>query len=1632
MSWLLVMIALSMTAQSGTLHAQREESPTLVIGEVAAGGDLRVTAYGVAANTLYRLRLLPSGPAVWLEPPLLSDGRGNVGPATVALPPGTPAGLYSLELVRVRGDIIDASERFTVRPGPLLRLSPDQAAPGSRVEVTVENLLGGTVQIRVGDGSVLGPIPVMDGQFSGSFTVPDPEGARGLEVTAINRQGDRVVGRGSEILLFQPGANWGEVRVSELSLADSSLALGRAFTLRGSLTPPPTDPAQVQIAPFWRTAQGRQIPIGLGPALIQADGRFEVTARTPSLLQGDPFFAGGGDAVGVMVNVASAHMTEALVAVGHLFQPQTGFAVIPVKDMPGSPQDGQPIPNLPAPAPGSPNPIQVQIEPLGVFSSTLSEGVDIDGILPVLDINSAMFQLELQQTMEFLGNYVPNCIQTFDIATDIKRWEWVMGPHETTILTQYEQVMNPFVNTAKFNSIAQFNAGQQAQMPGRAQAAQAEGEPVAVQLFAVLIDAIRVVDGGQQGYGFVNEFGMAVPFTGYFAYVPSHNLTFAVRPLAEGDSFEAIPMDSPARVRIPPLPAGWQSSFQIHTITLPGQSRSIAGSGMITPLPDVIEFGTYRTLVKPAYGGGINPAIQLLSTAPMEVEVRLIRYGESLTIPDVRMSYRGTPLAVTRVEVPDDTPAPAVCSKSGPNTNPLNIYRWRATIHAGHTQPAGEHDLVITAEEGGTVESRTARLRFAPYPDWFDGGNMTQRRVNWSPTAVTLQASPTTVGSNVQANVPNVGNRNSQISMGQQQITCVLGLANTGQLSQSGSMNSVALNNDASPLGYSGNGGCSGNQLAGGMAASARSGVTKVSLLDTGYLTVFSMGFGIPGIAWVGISVDFRVQASAAINTTVPSAVQTLFDAGVEVGGTVSIDVLLGLASGSGQFLADIGVQIPTTFRLDGQVIEPGKCFYYGLNVRVRIKAFWQTVYNKVHPIFRGSSPSNCYQGWGVAMARTLLDFSQVIPSQEEDGPEVPNAGPALATDGLGQTLLLWSTEEDELLYSRLLGGTWSDPLPVSPGSRGGDPALAFYAPGQAVAVWSQSSLMEEPHPDTPLADVLRHQHLLYATWDGAAWSPAQPLTQPTTGDGMAALAGCMSTDPACPSGGAVTAVWVHDPAGDFTQRRFNLRYATFANGGWGAIQTLEDDPDRSDTEPSLVYHQGTPALLWVRDGDRNFETFQERRLALAFLSGQPAIQTLSGLPAGVMDPSLAVDGQGNLQVAFNVVDAGDSPLGNRRMLYRARGECAGTNCAWQSTPVKDPAGRTILAERPVINVAPVPGGEEVILTYRAMGLNPVTVPPSPLFNEPEPVGVADRTGELAQLSLPLALGSGAGNPGYLTQNGAVNWQPAAIYEPLLNSVVALAVQEQSLAQRRSDSPAQGAARTVAHGSPLVMAATPQLPNFVLKHARFEEGPQSGSGDLTVLATVLNAGAAWSDARESGPLRVHARWGDPAGPLAGEADMDELGQAESVPVKMAISPPPQPNQGQFLYLILNPGQPIPEQSGLDNVYALAYPGLPAPFNLHAHTVPDHPTLWLTWEGETDKRVAGYRIYRLDGQGGAAPVGSSFVNGWMDTTVAWGEGVRYGVVAFGEDMAESEMAVIDAQAGLPPGSGFQIFMPLIER
>jgi hypothetical protein len=418
-------------------------------------------------------------------------------------------------------------------------------------------------------------------------------------------------------------------------------------------------------------------------------------------------------------------------------------------------------------------------------------------------------------------------------------------------------------------------------------------------------------------------------------------------------------------------------------------------------------------------------------------------------------------------------------------------------------------------------------------------------------------------------------------------------------------------------------------------------------------------------------------------------------------------------------------------------------------------------------------------------------------------------------------------------------------------------------------------------------------------------------------------------------------------------------------------------------------------------------------------LDGSAVVQP-AAIPGGVVGPHLAVDGNGGLHIAFTRANPDEGAISNRRLLYYAVSPCPDVGCpslrssaaalndrSWTLNALVDPKGRGLVGESPVVTVD---NGGKATVTLRMLGLNPLAPPNTPLIAVQEPLGVMAHTGELAQiemgLSLPVVI------PTYLTFDGALNWQPNAIYDPLSGNTFFMAVTgsapDVSAQQRSLSRQGRNSAQATSLGDDLIGGAVGRAPNFVLGDVQLAQRYFQDAQPVQATVTLHNSGASWQMG-DGAPLTIAAAWDGPVGrgDLAAETTVTALDGGKSLAVTLELAPPARSPKGEhLLYVVVNPHGQLAEQSLADNEVELSFGSLPAPVNLFAHTVEGAGFLVLQWAAVDDARVVGYKIYRVADDGSLSAAGSSPVAGWRDSHPVCTEICRYVVTAYTADLQES--------------------------
>ena len=561
-------------------------------------------------------------------------------------------------------------------------------------------------------------------------------------------------------------------------------------------------------------------------------------------------------------------------------------------------------------------------------------------------------------------------------------------------------------------------------------------------------------------------------------------------------------------------------------------------------------------------------------------------------------------------------------------------------------------------------------------------------------------------------------------------------------------------------------------------------------------------------------------------------------------------------------------------------------------------------------------------------------------------------------------------------------------------------PRIAFLTPQRAIAAWTETDLTEAQLPGLTGADVIKSQRIAYALWDGAGWSAVQSLTVPSLGDGGVALAACPEWQAGCPVGGEVVVVWERNLSADFNARRIRLYYAIYRDGAWSAAQPVDAGSAATAILPAAAYRNGTPLVAWVRDGDTDLTEISSRRIALRSLPGG-AVSSPGELPGAILEVALAVDDSGTPLLAFTQAEDPGQLLSNRRPLWAAKGNCAGDSCTWQPHQLADSFGRTLYAEHP--NLAVNPAGQDVI-TFRGVGFGGEL--------EPQPgdaPGMISGKGDLAQVVTDFT--SKAVVPTYLTQDAAVNWMPAAVYDPALDLTVSTVVKGPPAAGARPGANLAGVPELglPAAGLPVAVQVAPDLPDFVVTSAVPSSRYPGPLDRLSVSVRVANAGAPWAGSTDS-PLQIVATWdgGPGVGKPAGQASLASLSGSAEATLDLVV-PVEGLDKSHELFITVNPGLTLPDRDAANNALTLAIGGVSAPTRLWAEVKPGSPLVFLNWDQPAAGSNAGYRIYRAEGDASLRPIGSALAPGYVDLTATTLHRYRYAVSGYSETGAESEVS-----------------------
>ena len=1550
---------------------------------VRPGAEVHVTGFGFSPDggyfTYLRASAVAEPPfAAWI--PVTADAKGRVY-ATLALSRTAAPGGYAA-VVRTHPIVepqVFVTAALQVLPPIALTLDPAAGPPGTEVAFSATNLAAGMLRLDYDAVPLLGPLPVAVGTFSGTFTVPGdrplPLGAAtAVRVTNLANgtvAGVTEAGFGSQAPPAPPIYSFADVVVSPAG----RLMPGEAFTVTGRIVPPPSGPQpagapRTLVAPasgshvtaMGQSPGGQTAPVG--EASVGAGGVFVLHGRAPSQLLGDLWSA--ADENPMTLVLAEPRM------------PDLGTHTLVISG---------PVPLV----------LTVAVQELG-------SGIPISNVLVVLgpavarqaDRGAYSHQSQLTAHTEggiFSEDSLMEAIQCSlsrhaGLTDDSGQLTADIDPVDTVVYPVLERIQDQEafygINVAMVEATAGELATREAEAPA--------WDPPAIEpweRYQLTVDGLRVC------YGVPDGAGGALPRI-YKETIYYNPLNGALR---DGAGSDIVGLH---QVFLSPLDPD-QCEFVGSNLRLePGDARTrelLPGSGSPEQWDVFWGFHSFRPVQN-------DPLVQKdLVFPPVAVTFDVSQFQATRLISS-RLYLDGTYLGrFTSMTVGGD-----LCGEPGEvvrysyNLDPGDFAYWAEGVHALRVE--------LDYDQGGTA-ARYIGMRLEPLPAWFldptyqnraaYGAYHSQIRGELHPPAAVLSA-----------NVPRVGQEDNEASA---RTTVIENLGSSGSQIAS-TLGSEALNTPGQPQ----------NALREGAGPLTIPDAT-VTIVDTGRIPVYRSTWGIWPIASAQFGCDIAFHADTTYGGTIwfdphggaDTEMHVTPAATANVDMWLDVSMLCGLVEGSVHALPDITLNMPIAFQNE-QKTDLGACFNYNLSASYygKVGCCWCKLCKRRSGVTSLFSGSTC----GALAA-------QPCPAVDAAQPDaVTEASPVLAGDGLGHMHAVYMTANGSLLETAWNGLAWDEPIatgiPTTTSPSGWQ--RADYAPDRAMLVWSASGWSEADwdSPSNTITAALRSRYIAYALWNGVSWSAPMTLTNPSTGDGNVALAACPSTDPGCPAGGAVTAVWLHDQAGDPTQRDWQLRYATYEGGAWSEVQPVDPPSSTTDSQQDVVYAGSVPLAAWVRDLDGNVATEDDRRVALRRLEEGASTELPAQLPGGVVELSLAVNANGQPRLAFTRLEE-YAPglyaglLDNRHDLYSASvleiqagvdtGDASrGPAAFWAAHRLIDNLGRPIRAERPDLLID---GQNRATAVFRGLGFGP-TPAGEYLLDPSETVGMATGAGELAMVEIDFQ--GTPHSPVYLTDDGAGYFSPHALYDPASDSIFSVAVTGASLPHAAQAKALRAAALTQqdAGEGAVLLASVPRLPDFTVVTATVTDTATLWT-HKGVQVQVRNDGVAWQGS-VTATLNLLASWdgGPGLGQPAGSAQLTSLASGTPVTVTLLVDAPAVAALPHTLYVTVNPTQTVEELDGTDNAAALVLPGLPAPQGVRAFGEPSVPLVFLRWDDPEDARVAGYRVYRTEEGGDGAAVGTTPITGFVDLNATAGRSYQYTVTSYistGVESAGSAAAAV---------------------
>ncbi len=1586
---------------------------------VHPGGTVRVSGFGYAPNAAYYLRYeMPEKQGDTLLAPtqtVTSNSRGQIY-ANYAFDPGLtetcPSGCY-LALYDNPGYFPPelAFAQVALRAAMQPVLTPSQGVPTDTIAFTVNNLEAGTLTIDLGGQVVYGPVTVAAGSHSSSFTVPlYPRGLPGevLDVTFLNLVGSLANGAQvtSFTLLAAPAEP--EYQFANLVITPDYVIPGGTFTITGQIVSTKGEAivlseieaqAAALNASWALQGTGDNFPISEMGWSLEPDGSFTITGRGASTALGDAFSLYDNLSVNMMGRVRESDFS------GDIFAPHPLTETLQVQAINVS--EGAPIP-VGDPVPGAIVSLEYICDALvseqgratcGYHSDFWATGIDEPGLRAV------------EQTL-------------VDVREATSHWgQLTDAGGNAHVVFEGEKLFDSPLNLQTLDSL--YGEAGLDQFLGTQEAGWYPDEP------------------GWQKYK-LTVYGREVRFFYHDPALPDDSMTtFSTTlwfkpPGSLKDQYgNDLELHEPYVVEMHYIEAGDPKSWG-PLITM---STSI---------------GKYLGKVYdgwPAYSGFMDLAalvdsgVTMYGLPTIEVTVSYDPGMDSLVSPELWLdeeklaNFYPTGFGSYKATFPYPTEWAAL-----PAGVPHDLALYAEYPHGELDDPIERHVyLYVQPAALWLVDTQEYSNRYATYLYGtgfaFSGMGVNPGQDSYGPEVSTTEQQTPQTGPMVNNLVPQ-GVLNQTVDfMGNASNAYAAGALAPQALSQIGG--DLAVPGYGSPIHF----------------------YEDFEPLIYVVLPLWAGALSDPLGGWI-VTITSGAYAQARVNLYIMGDIYfeptsgDITDASVTVDarawteGTIflRIDVLLGfLATGSMTLNPGMGLGMPLTIH-NGEPEVGTICFRFAMDMSYYIGGLcgcipWTDICDCLFEdedtinLFDSSLPGPC----------DLPTFSEIVPGAWNYGPPAPgeegctsNAPsavlppqyrPMMATDGLGAVTAVWQGNQHNLHLADFNDNGWVTHA-YSITTLGVDlPAVAFYQPDKSVITWNAYDGDENILPTLPFTEAMQTAYVAWGLKDGETFTEMGVLAENENGAGGAVLASCMDNTAGCPDGGQVTAAWLVDRVPGMVDMRSRLYYSIFENNTWSAQAAIPLDSNDSDTQPQVVYMDGQPLILFIRDADGSFDTDDDRHLAIFDPANPTVVEIPADLPGSIVEFSAAVV-DGELRLAFTRIDMPEVGLiDNRHPLYTAEQTCSGT-CTWAYLKLLDSHGRDIYAESPQLTIN-IDG--EASIAYRAMGMGPLSGENGNAFDfapfRGDTAGLILRTGEQASLNLSN-FGQHTVTPGYLTGDGAVNWQTASVYDPIRGQTFQMGVRfglgVQSEAFADLNTHLGVTAQPMAPNIALTFATLTDEPDFAV-YAEAPASPYIAEGQTTVITvTVQNLGMGWDGAGQ--PLRIAASWDDPdgEGKPAGEALIDAMGAGSSVTVTLVVTAPFDAASAHTLYIEALPSGLVTERSSDNNTDTLVLGGLPAPQAVSVAGQNGVEFTILSWMASPDERVTSYRIYRSVDGGDYEAVGSALETQWIDLLALVDHTYSYYVTAFTADGNESPASGtvlfrVTNVVVLP-----KVFLPMIKR